>query len=140
MHDFDGADLARLLAVPLLPLAGWLIQVFFGRKLPRQGDWLLTGLMFVGLGIALYELAKCLGVWSQDFRVESRAMGYGWSWLTSRDGTPNVVAGILYDWISRGRVHPAYLWGGGWILISVPLRLGVSTTAAWHAFATWATS
>ena len=51
-----------------------------------------------------------------------------------------VVAGIVYDLASRRRVHPAYLWGGGWILLSVPLRLFVSTTGAWMAFARWATS
>ena len=51
-----------------------------------------------------------------------------------------VLAGIAYDLASRRRVHPAYLWGGGWLLLSVPLRLFVSTTDAWMAFARWATS
>ena len=46
-----------------------------------------------------------------------------------------IVAGIVYDLVSRRRVHPAYLWGGGLIVISQPLRLIISGTDAWHQFA-----
>jgi hypothetical protein len=45
-----------------------------------------------------------------------------------------VLAGI-YDFVSRRRVHRAYLWGGAIILISVPLRLAISGTGAWRALA-----
>lgn len=43
--------------------------------------------------------------------------------------------GIVYDWVSRKRVHPAYLWGGGLFIASVPVRLMISGTAPWHSFA-----
>jgi hypothetical protein len=46
-----------------------------------------------------------------------------------------VIAAVVYDAVSRGRVHPAYLWGGGLFVVSVPLRLAISGTSAWHAFA-----
>jgi hypothetical protein len=46
-----------------------------------------------------------------------------------------VVAGAIYDFVSRGRVHSVYLWGGALIVISIPLRLAISTTPAWRAFA-----
>ncbi|HUQ88015.1 MAG TPA: hypothetical protein VM096_10680 [Vicinamibacterales bacterium] len=45
------------------------------------------------------------------------------------------VAGAVYDFASRGRVHPVYWWGGGAIVVSVPLRLAISTTAIWKSFA-----
>jgi hypothetical protein len=45
-----------------------------------------------------------------------------------------VVAGT-YDFLSRRRVHKVYLWGGALIAVSVPLRLAISTTGAWRAFA-----
>jgi len=32
-------------------------------------------------------------------------------------------------------VHPVYWWGGGALLVSVPLRLAISTTAVWRSFA-----
>ncbi len=50
-----------------------------------------------------------------------------------------VIAGVVYDYASRGRVHPVYWWGGGAILVSVPLRLAISTTAMWRSFAEFLT-
>src|SRR6185295_357864 len=97
---FTPTDIYLLLSVPLLPLAGYIIQIFVGRKLPRKGDWLLTSFMFAGLGISLFEFAKCLGVWSPEFAVSSKKMGLEWPWLSSQPGTPNIVAGILYDNLS----------------------------------------
>ena len=41
-----------------------------------------------------------------------------------------IFAGIIYDVTTRRRVHSAYLWGGGVLLVSVPLRLAISTTDA----------
>ena len=46
-----------------------------------------------------------------------------------------VVAGVVYDFVSRSRVHKAYIWGGAILVLSIPVRLGLSTTGAWHAFA-----
>jgi NADH-quinone oxidoreductase subunit L len=48
------------LVVLLLPLLGFTILAFFGKKLPRQGDWLETGLITVALGISLIVLAQKL--------------------------------------------------------------------------------
>lgn len=46
-----------------------------------------------------------------------------------------VAAGVVYDRATRRRVHPVYLWGGGLLALSVPLRLMLSGTPAWRAFA-----
>jgi hypothetical protein len=46
-----------------------------------------------------------------------------------------LVAAVVYDVVTRRRVHKAYLWGGALLVGSVPLRLIVSGTAAWHGFA-----
>jgi hypothetical protein len=51
-----------------------------------------------------------------------------------------MVAGAVHDRVSRGRVHPAYKWAMLVFVISVPLRLGLSGTAAWRAFAVWLTT
>lgn len=50
-----------------------------------------------------------------------------------------VVALVLWDFRSQGRIHQVTLWGGFLMIISQPLRLIVSGTSAWMAFATWAT-
>lgn len=47
------------------------------------------------------------------------------------------LAGVTYDWRSRGRVHPVYVWGAPIFALSVPLRLALSGTSAWQSFAAW---
>jgi len=51
-----------------------------------------------------------------------------------------VVAGCVYDFLSRGRVHRVYLWGGALLALSVPARLLISGTSAWRALAEMLTS
>ncbi|HYT67278.1 MAG TPA: hypothetical protein VEL51_12710 [Vicinamibacterales bacterium] len=46
-----------------------------------------------------------------------------------------VLAGVCYDLLTRGRVHRVYIWGGALLALSVPLRLAISGTTAWHAIA-----
>lgn len=50
-----------------------------------------------------------------------------------------VVALAVWDFRSRGRLHTVTLVGGLLLIISQPLRLFVSGTDAWLAFARWAT-
>ena len=51
-----------------------------------------------------------------------------------------VIACLFYGRVSRGRIHPAFLWGGLFVFASQPLRLLIGGTGAWLAFATWLTS
>jgi uncharacterized membrane protein YozB (DUF420 family) len=46
---------------------------------------------------------------------------------------------VIWDLATRRRLHPATLWGGLALVASQPLRLWVSGTAGWMAFARWAT-
>lgn len=50
-----------------------------------------------------------------------------------------LVAMAIWDRRSLGRLHPVTLWGGLALIVSQPLRLGISGTDAWMAFARWAT-
>lgn len=50
-----------------------------------------------------------------------------------------IIALAIWDFRSRGRLHPVTLWGGLLIIVSQPLRLVVSSTQEWLAFARWAT-
>jgi FtsH-binding integral membrane protein len=42
------------------------------------------------------------------------------------------LACIAYDWRTRGRLYPAWVWGLAAIVISVPARLLLARTEAWH--------
>jgi hypothetical protein len=46
-----------------------------------------------------------------------------------------LVAAIGYDFYSKGRPHPVYIWGGALLVLSVPARLILSGTEAWLAIA-----
>lgn len=46
---------------------------------------------------------------------------------------------VIYDCIKTRRLSPAYLWGGLVLIASHPLRLMISGTAPWLAFAHWVT-
>ncbi len=48
-----------------------------------------------------------------------------------------VIACIVYDFASRRRIHPAYLFGGLFILAMQPLRIIVMQTPVWLAFGDW---
>lgn len=50
-----------------------------------------------------------------------------------------IVVMLVYDLSTRRRIHPATIWGGLLVVISQPLRLMVSGTPAWLAFAGWIT-
>jgi hypothetical protein len=50
-----------------------------------------------------------------------------------------IVVMLVYDLLTRGRPHPATIWGGLLIVASQPLRLMISGTPAWLAFAGWLT-
>jgi hypothetical protein len=49
------------------------------------------------------------------------------------------VLGAFYDRWSRGRVTPIYWWGLAVLYLSIPVRLAVSATPAWMAFAEFVT-
>ena len=51
-----------------------------------------------------------------------------------------IIAMLIYDRWSRGKIHPATAWGGGFLIASQPLRLAIASTAAWMTFATWFTT
>jgi hypothetical protein len=51
-----------------------------------------------------------------------------------------VVACFLYDLLTRGRVHRAFLWGGPYVIAWLYVtRVFIGGTAAWLAFAGWLT-
>jgi uncharacterized membrane protein YozB (DUF420 family) len=50
-----------------------------------------------------------------------------------------IIALAVWDFRSRGKLHPVTLWGGLLLIVSQPLRLVISGTAGWLAFAEWAT-
>jgi uncharacterized membrane protein YozB (DUF420 family) len=50
-----------------------------------------------------------------------------------------VVTCLVYDRVTHGRVHPAFLWGGLLVMIALPVRFALGQTDSWLAVARWLT-
>jgi hypothetical protein len=46
-----------------------------------------------------------------------------------------LAALAIYDVKTRGKLHPATIWGGGFFLATQVLRIGLNLTPAWQALA-----
>jgi hypothetical protein len=50
-----------------------------------------------------------------------------------------VLGCLLYDRAAHGRTHRAFVWGGLFLLLSMPLRVVLGHTDGWLSFAGWLT-
>jgi hypothetical protein len=118
-----GADPLAFLIIPLFDMILFAIFVGLALALRRDKETHKRLMLLAYISIIVAAVARLPGV---------LAMGppgfFGLSFLF-------VVAAAAYDFVTRRRVHKAYLWGGAVILVSVPLRLAISTTGAWRSFA-----
>ena len=48
-----------------------------------------------------------------------------------------LLAGPIYDYASRSRVHPVSSWGGLVTFVTIGLQFVIGPSAAWHTFAAW---
>ncbi|MFQ5706054.1 MAG: NADH-quinone oxidoreductase subunit L [bacterium] len=60
----------------LLPLFAFTIQIFFGKRLPKQGAWLPTLAMFAAFVLALPIFLQVLSNYDPEFKITQR-----WEWI-----------------------------------------------------------
>jgi hypothetical protein len=48
-----------------------------------------------------------------------------------------VLVVVAIDTLRNRRLHPAFAWGGAFLVTSIPFRVFLSRTEAWAAFARW---
>ena len=101
-HALTSLDWNLLLAVLAIPLVAFVVQIFFGRRLPRGGGWLPTAGMFVVMCITVRMLFGALGAAGHGpFFHESVHEGgpvFAWFYQAAEKAPGlNLVAGILYD-------------------------------------------
>lgn len=81
------------LIILLLPLVAFVFQVFFGKKLPRQGDWLPTGAIGLACLIACFMFVRMLF----EGGIERQLWYPMENWLSIGDGYFKMDFGILVD-------------------------------------------
>jgi hypothetical protein len=70
-------------------------------------------------------------------RLPLRFIEEGTLWTSIAVWDVCVLLCVAVDTMRHRRLHPAFLWGGLWILISHPLSIWIGNTAAWSRIATW---
>ena len=117
----------QFLAVPLFDIA--LFAVFVGLAVARRRDAQShKRLMLLG---TLDLVTAAVARWPLGFDPGP----LGFFGLTDLFLVPLAI----WDFRTRGRLHPVTLWGGLAIIASQPLRLLISGTQGWLGFARWAT-
>ena len=78
------------LLILFLPLLSFLVLIFFGKRLPRQGDWIAVGSILLTFFFAVYLFVQMLINYNPDF---SNSASFSWIDL----GAFKINLGILID-------------------------------------------
>ena len=85
------AQATLALVVLLLPLLAFLVLFFFGRRLPRRGDWLAVGVSALSFTLSVWLFVQTWNMTTFHSRVV-------WFSMASMGGTlADFTAGILID-------------------------------------------
>ncbi|MEK7249014.1 MAG: NADH-quinone oxidoreductase subunit L [Bacteroidota bacterium] len=83
------------IAILVLPLIGFTLMMFFGKKLPRQGDWFETLMITTGLVLSLIVLYQKLA------HYHSETLSLNFTWVDFHDvpgiGSLKIVLGFAVD-------------------------------------------
>jgi len=119
-----GIDPRAFLAVPLGDMAVFFVLVATALYLRRKKEAHKRLMLLAFTAILAAAVVRIPGV-----------MPLGLLWAFGLTFIPVLALCVIYDLMTRRRVHPAYLWGGALLILSVPGRLMISTTHAWHRLA-----
>lgn len=121
----QGVSPLGFLAVPLLALVAFAALAGAGLWFRRRSDTHKRLMLLATIAILVPALARMQFLAGGGPRVV-----IGGSVLL-------VAACLVYDRVTHGRIHPAFLWGGVLLVLSLPLRFTIARTAAWEAAAAW---
>ena len=119
-----GVDPLAFLAIPIgdMLVFGTLLTAALWLRRSKEAHKRLMLLAYTSILVA--AVARFPGV-----------LQHGPLWFFGLTFLPILAVGVTYDWITRRHVHPAYLWGGAFLILSVPVRLAISSTHVWLSIA-----
>jgi hypothetical protein len=119
-----GIDPLAFLAIPLGDMAVFSVLIATALCLRRKKEAHKRLMLLAFTAILAAAVARFPGV-----------LPLGPLWFFGLTFLPILAFCITYDLVTRRRVHPAYLWGGALLILSVPVRLMISSTPTWHRLA-----
>ncbi|HEV2816393.1 MAG TPA: hypothetical protein VGW40_04120 [Allosphingosinicella sp.] len=127
MHGgFRGlGDVYVFYAVPFFAINSFAVTIFFAIRWRNFADShkrliLLSNAALLGAAIARIPLGPIQGTAPFSFIFGPDLI---------------ILAGALYDWASRGRVHRVWIYGGTLMVASQVAMMAVMGSRGWHAFA-----
>jgi uncharacterized membrane protein YozB (DUF420 family) len=115
------------LAVPLATLLSFAVLSALGILWRRQRDTHRRLMLLATIALLPPAFARF------------RWLGYGGPPVAIGGPCLLVVICMLWDRGVHGRIHPAFLWGGGLLMLSLPLRFALTQSETWLAVARWLT-
>jgi hypothetical protein len=112
-------------AVPFFAINSFAVAVFLAFRWRNRAETHKRLILLANVGILGAAIAR--------IPVEAIAAGAPFSFMF----LPNLitVSGMVFDWRTRGRVHPVWIWGGLAMLASQIAVFAVMGTGWWRAFA-----
>jgi hypothetical protein len=125
----DPAKVSALsfMAVPLFDLGVFALLVLAALLLRARSDWHKRLMLVATLSLLPPAIAR---VALQAPPLPVLPIAFGGTALV-------VIAAMALDSVMLRRLHPAMLWGGLIVILSLPGRLLVAGTQAWQDFAAW---
>jgi len=125
----DPAKVSALsfMAVPLFDLGVFALLVSAALLLRRRTDWHKPLMLVATLSLLPPAIAR---VALQFPPLPALPIAFGGTALV-------IVAAMALDRVTLRRLHPATLWGGVIVILSLPGRLLIASTQAWQDFAAW---
>jgi uncharacterized membrane protein YozB (DUF420 family) len=115
------------LAVPLVTLLSFAVLATLGVLWRRERDTHRRLMLLATIAILPPAFARF------------RWFGFGGPPVAIGGTCLFVIASMTWDRRAHGRIHPAFLWGGGLLMLSLPLRFALTQSETWLALARWLT-
>ena len=115
------------MAIPLFDLGVFVALVACALLLRRRSDWHKRLMLLATLNLLDPAIAR---IALQFPPLPPLPIAFG--------GTAFVVlTAVIIDSVAQRRLHPAMLWGGLFVIVSLPARILIAGTQAWQDFAGW---
>jgi hypothetical protein len=123
----DGLTSLQFLVVPLFTLATFVVLAGLGIASRRRRETHRRLMLLATIAMLVPAFARM------------RWIGSGGPPVAITGTTLLVIGCMVWDRRAHGRIHPAFLWGGGLLILSLPLRFALARLDAWEPVARWLT-
>lgn len=125
-HTPPGIDPRSFLVLPFMGISVFATLASAGYLMRRRPETHKRLMLLASISMLDAPIARIPGVFAYGGPLASFALQDVF-----------LIACIAYDFVARRRVHPAFVFGGLFIVAMQPMRLAIATTPWWLAFGDW---